>query len=98
MANVIAERTQAGTPVVMVVNDNNTISVLSKKQQGRRRDSSHDVLEFYEVNPFMAEEMRQQRSPYEQMLPWLAAFVQQMWEEAAELDPWYIVEEEMAEA
>ena len=94
MATVIAEKSQAGTPVQMVINSNNTISVLSKKLNGHRRDRSHDVEEFYEVNPFMAEEIRQRKSPYEPMLPWLAAFVLQMWEECAEIDPWYIVEDE----
>ena len=74
------------------------ISVVSKKQVGRKLDTSHNVEEFYEVNPFMAEEMRHIRSPHEQLLPWLASFILQMWEEVEELDPWYIVEDEPAEA
>lgn len=102
MANVIAERTVEGCPVQMVIEANGTISVLGKKQPGRRRDDSHDVNEFYEVNPGMAEELRGLSSPYASTLPWLAAFIAQMWEEVADLDPWYFQEEEieleMAEA
>ena len=92
-SNVIAERTQAGTPVVMVINSNNTISVLSKKQTGRKYDGSHNVEEFYEVNPMMAEEMRESSA-----LPWLASFIAQMWEEVEDLDPWYIIDEDEADA
>ena len=97
MANVIAERTVEGCPVQMVVNTNNTISVLGKKRNGRRRDDSHDVDEFYEVNPGMAEELRGLSSPYDATLPWLASFVAQMWAEAADLDPWYFQEDEVLE-
>jgi len=94
MANVIAERTQAGTPVVMVINSNNTISVLSKKQTGRKHDTSHDVEEFYETDPLLGAALKEISSPYEPMASWIASFIAQMWEECAELDPWYIVEDE----
>lgn len=94
MATVIAEKSQAGTPVQMVLTGDNMISVVSKGKIGCRRDKSHDVENFYEVNPFMAEELRRMKSPYEQILPWLASFIAQMWDEAAEYDPWYIVEDE----
>lgn len=97
MANVIAERTVEGCPVQMVVNANNTISVLGKKRPNHKRDDSHDVDEFYELNPSMAEELRGLSSPYGATLPWLAAFIAQMWQEAAELDPWYCFEEEEIE-
>ncbi len=94
MANVIAERLQAGTPVQMVINGDNTISVVSKSKVGRKHDCSHDVENFYEADPLLASELRKIKSPYEQMLPWVLSFIAQMWEEAADLDPWYIVEDE----
>jgi len=98
MATLIAERVQDGIPVQMLLTGDNTISVVSKKKNGCKRDSSHDVEDFYTMNPFMADEIRQQRSPHE-VLPWLASFINQMWDEVADVDPWYIVEvEEIAEA
>lgn len=97
-ATVIAEKTQAGTPVQMVINGDNTISVVSKGKVGCRRDKSHDVENFYEADPLLASELRKIKSPYEQMLPWVLSFISQMWEEAAEYDPWYIVEDEDVDA
>jgi len=103
MAKVIAEKALDGHTVQMVINANDTISVSCKKQPGRRRDDSHDVDEFYLVNPGMAELLRGVTSPHnEATLPWLASFIAQMWNEAAEYDPWYFQEEvfepELAEA
>lgn len=91
---IIAEKTQAGTPVQMLLTGDNMISVVSKKRAGCKYDRSHDVVDFYEADPLTAAELRKLSSPYEQMLPWLMSFISQMWEEAADLDPWYIVEDE----
>lgn len=96
-ATVIAEKTQAGTPVQMLLTGDNMISVVEKKQTGRRRDGSHDVEDFYEADPLTAAELRKLSSPYEQMLPWVLSFIAQMWEEVEDLDPWYITDD-VAEA
>jgi hypothetical protein len=88
----IAEKTQDGLPMVMVMNSQRMISIQSKKRTGRKRDYSHDLDDYYEANPLIAQEIFDRNSVYAPMSQELQAFVDEMWEMAEELDPWFITD------
>ena len=92
----ICERSQNGLPMVMVMNPKRMISIQSKKR-GKRYDYSHDLDEFGEANPLLAQEIFDRGGINAPMSDQLQSFVEDMWEMAQELDPWFItdpVEEE----
>jgi len=94
----ICERSQDGHPMVMVMNSESMISILSKKR-GKRYDPGHDLLNFSSVNPLLAQEIfdRGGTETGIGMSPELESFVAEMWDLAEDLDPWFItdpVEEE----
>lgn len=69
-----------------------SVTVRSKKQVGVRRDPSHDLPDFFGIEPFLAQEVLK-RSASLAVLPmssFLQEFIQQAWEEAMDLDPWYM--------
>ena len=96
MAKVICEQTRNGVPVEMVM-DADFITVRVKKQNGRRRDQDHDLNDFYEVEPYLVEEILERSSIFAPMSCFLQSFIQQVWEEAEDLDPWYIEDEDSVE-
>lgn len=89
----ICEEVFHGIPVEMVMNSKDlSVTVRSKKQTGIRRDASHDLLDFFGIEPFLAQEVLK-RSASLAVLPmssFLQEFIQQAWEEAMDLDPWYM--------
>ena len=93
MAKKICEQTRNGVPVEMVM-DADFITVRVKKQNGRKRDKDHDLNIFYEVEPYLREEILGRSSIFAPMSSFLQSFIQQVWEEAEELDPWYIENED----
>lgn len=94
MAKKICERTRNGVPVEMVMDSEFLITVRCMKTQGKKRDANHDLDEFMEVEPFLANEILQRSSAFAPMSCYLQSFVEQAWEEAEELDPWYVEDAE----
>jgi len=88
----VTERQHEGLPMVMLMDSNRMISIQSRKKNGRRRDSSHDLDEYYEVNPLIAQEIFERGSIHAPMSQELQAFIEDMWEMAEELDPWFITD------
>jgi hypothetical protein len=89
MAKTICERTRNGVPVEMVMDVDFLITVRCMKQGGKKRDKEHDLDEFMEVEPFLANEILERASAFDPMSCYLQSFVEQAWEEAEMLDPWY---------
>ena len=88
----IAERSQEGHPMVMVMNSQRMISIQSKKR-GKRYDYSHDLDEYGEANPLIAQEIFDRGGDlHAPMSEQLKSFVEDMWDMAQELDPWYITD------
>jgi len=68
------------------------LTVRCKKEKGHQRDASHDLPEFMEVEPFLAQEILDRATSFcvGKMSDVLDSFIQQAWEEVQERDPWYL--------
>jgi len=90
MAKKICEKEFNGIPVEMVMDCSEfLITVRCMKQGGKKREKEHDLDEFMEVEPYLAKEILERASAFSPMSGFLQSFVEQVWEEAEELDPWY---------
>ena len=89
----ICERVRLGTPVEMVMDSVDfLLSVRCKKEKGHKRDQSHDLPEFMEVEPFLAQEILDRATSFcvGPMSDVLKSFLDEVWEDVKDRDPWYI--------
>ena len=86
----VQEKNNGKQGIAIVMDDDNIISIVAKKITGHKCDRSHELYEFRELPPFLAEEIRsRERANNEMMSPLLASFVKEIWEDAIDEDSWY---------
>lgn len=94
----IVERNVGKTVMVIVVDDDFVASIVCKKGQGKKIDHSHELNDCYEMLPSVAMEAFSRESVDDPMSPMLQSAIADIWEIAAEADPWYlqVLEQEFA--
>ena len=95
MTKKICEKVCNGTPVEMVMDSYSTeflVTVRCKKMPGKPRDIDHDIENFKTVEFFLADEILQRDPANDPMSSFLQSFVGQAWEDAEDIDPWYMEE------
>ena len=94
----ITEKKIGKTIMVIVVDDDFVASIVCKKGQGKKADHSHELNDCYEMLPSVAMEAFSRESVTDPMSPMLKSAITDIWEIAAEADPWYqaIFEQEFA--
>lgn len=94
----IVEKKIDKTVMIIVVDRDFVVSILCKKGQGKKADKTHELNEFYEMQPSVAMEAFSRESVDAPMSEMLKSAIADIWEIAAETDPWYeeVLEQEFA--